>query len=177
MKNTILILSLSISFACQYEGFTDLTPDDGFHTEYAFNVPELNRAIYQDTVVQDTGWHYIDPIPDIYTLNPFVYDIQYVTTDTFAFEWQDYKPVIRTVHRIANGFETTISTPARGFSWLNVSQFYSDGTSYLIPMFNSRGYRYWLQVFRKRVGYWKTYYAARGIWIISKPKPIDGDVS
>ena len=177
MKYLFFVSLIAIGFACQYSGFTDLTPDDGFNTEFAFNVPALNKAIHNDGTVRDSGAIEINAIPDIYAPSPFAQNIQYIGTDTFAFGWQDYEPVIQEIHSIANGYDITNTTVSRDYKWLDRSQFYSNGESYLIPLFNSKGQRYWLQVFRQKVNWYQTYYTARGVWVISKPKNIDGDVS
>ena len=63
MKYLLFILIfLPIPFACQYSGFTDLTPDNGFKSEIAFNVLKLNEEISTTAEVQDSGWFVIEPI-------------------------------------------------------------------------------------------------------------------
>lgn len=176
MKYLILALILSIVFACQYSGFTDLTPEDGFGADFSFNVPALNAAISNDTSAIDTGWYEIDQVP-VRVVSPFETDIRYITTDTFAFQWQDYKPVINAVHRVANSFDITFTTVSSRYTWLNHSQMYSTPESYLIPLFNRDGQRYWLEVFKEKQSFWLTKYTARGIWATSKTRPIKGDVS
>lgn len=178
MKNILFIsLMLSIGFACQYSGFQDLTPDNGFKPDFAFNVPALNRAISTEDSKQDTGWIVLDTIQDIYTPSPFVRDVQMISTDTFAFQWGDYQIVMKQIHRVANGFDISNSTVDKSYAWLNSSQMYSRKSDYLIPLFNSSGQRYWLQVFKEKVNWYSTYYTARGIWLISEPIEIEGDVS
>ena len=162
--------------SCEPANLTDLTPDNGHNAEFAFNVPEFNKAISTEVTRQDTGWHVVTDVP-IRVSSPFVYDIQYISTDTFAFESHDYEPVLQRIHRIANGQEITNTYVSSQYTWLNHSHFYSSSTDYLIPLFNIDGSRYWIQVFREKQTFWFTKYTARGIWAISKPKKIDGDVS
>lgn len=176
MSKLCLILAV-LAISCANDGFTDLTPNDGFNTEFAFNVPLLNEVIYNDGTVVDSGWIVLDTMTDIRVPSIFKYDIQFIATDTFAFEWHDYEPVTSFIHRIANGFDITFTTPSNKYGWLNHAMLYSKDTDYLIPMFNSKGQRYFLQVFRKRKSFFQTYYTARGVWAISKPKTIKGDVS
>lgn len=174
MKYIIFFLTL---FSCNYHsGLVDLTPDDGFRSSFAFNVPALNAAISDDTAVVDTGYYAVDYLP-VRVASPFELNIQYWTTDTFAFEWQDYEPVIEAIHRIANGFDITYTTVTSRYAWLNHSQMYSTPQSYLIPLFNRTGQRYWLEVFKEKQSFWMTKYTARGIWATSNPRPIKGDVS
>lgn len=179
MKHLLFILIfLSIPFACQYSGFTDLTPDNGFKSEIAFNVLKLNEEISTTAEVQDSGWTVIEPIEDIKYRGFFRKNLTYISTDTFAFEWEDYGLVLDEIQRIANGFETVPTSVSSDYRWLN-SGFWSnpDTKTYLIPVFNTNNYRYFIQVFRDQKSFFQTYYTARGIWIIGELKDVDGDVS
>lgn len=176
MKYLILTLILSIGFACQYQGFTDLTPEDGFGSDFAFNVPALNAAISDDDGVNDTGWYEVDRVP-VRVISPFVENIRYITTDTFAFQKQDYELVMSRIHRTANAFDITNTIVTSDFSWLNYAQMYSTPQSYLIPLFNADGQRYWLEVFKEKQSFWMTKYTARGVWATADQRPIKGDVS
>lgn len=174
MKYLIFLLLI---FSCtDRAALIDLTPNDGFGYDFAFNVPALNAAISQDTDVVDTGWHIINQVP-VRVASPFEIDIQYISTDTFAFQWQDYEPVMNAIHQIANGFDITFTTVMSNYTWLNHSQMYSTPTSYLIPVFNRDGQRYWIEVFKEKESPWMTKYTARGIWATSETRPIKGDVS
>lgn len=176
MSKVFLIVAI-LAISCEPANLTDLTPGNGHNAEFAFNVPLLNEVIYNDGTVVDSGWIVLDTMTDIRVPSIFKYDIQFIATDTFAFEWHDYEPVTSFIHRIANGFDITFTVPSSQYGWLNYAQFYSKDSDYLIPMFNSKGQRYFLQVFRKRKSFFQTYYTARGVWAISKPKTIKGDVS
>lgn len=173
-----ILLILAIPFACQYEGFTDLTPDNGFKSEIAFNTLKFKEEISVIEEVQDTGWHVIDPIDDIKYKGFFRKNINYISTDTFAFEWGDYSVVLDEIQRIANGFETIPTSVSSDYRWLNTGFWSnSDKKTYLIPVFNANNYKYFIQVFREQVSFFQTYYTARGIWIIGELKDVDGDVS
>lgn len=175
MSKLFLILAF-LAISCEPANLTDLTPDNGLTAEFAFSVIHFNKAISTEVTRQDTGWHVVTDVP-IRVASPFVDSIQYISTDTFAFERHDYDPVLRRVHRIANGQDITNTYVGSGYTWLNHSHFYSSPTDYLIPLFNIDGSRYWIQVFREKQTFWFTKYTARGIWAISKPKKIEGDVS
>lgn len=179
MKNIIAILLIFIiPFACQYSGFTDLTPDNGFKSEIAFNTIKFKEEISTSEEVQDSGWTVIEPIEDIKYKGFFRKNLTYISTDTFAFEWEDYGLVLDEIQKIANGFETIPASVSSDYRWLN-SGFWSnsDKKTYLIPVFNANNYRYFIQVFREQKSFFQTYYTARGIWIIGELKDVDGDVS
>lgn len=168
---------LPIAFlSCNQSYLTDLTPDDGVGSDFAFNVPALNAVILNDTATIDTGWHISEWAP-IRVISPFESEIQYITTDTFAFQAQDYELVMNAIHKIANGFDITYTTVTSNYKWLNHSHMYSTPQSYLIPLFNREGQRYWLEVFKEKQTFWLTKYTARGVWATSKTRPIKGDVS
>jgi len=175
ISKVCLIAMALMVVSCELDALTDLTPNDGLRSEFAFNIPEFNKAISTESTRQDTGWHVVTDVP-IRVSSPFVYDIQYIATDTFAFNWNDYKPVLQRIHRIANGQDITGTHVHSNFTWLNAGM-YSTPKEYLIPLFNIDGSRYWLQVFREQKSFFQTIYTARGIWAISKPKKIEGDVS
>lgn len=168
-----LLLLILIFIGCE-SGLTDLTPNTEFTSEIAFNVVLFNEVIQTTNESQDTGWHIVEETP-IWVPSPFEDSVQYVSTDTFTFNWEDYEPVLQTVHRIANNFDITFTTVDSRYTW--IPNMYSTREDYLIPLFNKDGSRYWLQVFKQREGLFQTYYTARGIWAISKPKKINGDVS
>lgn len=178
MKYLAILLILAIPFACQYSGFTDLTPDNGFKSEIAFNVLKLNEEISTTAEVQDSGWTVIEPIEDIKYRGFFRKNLTYISTDTFAFEWEDYGLVLDEIQRIANGFETIPTSVSSKYMWLN-SGFWSNPVSktYLIPVKNAQNNGYFIQVFRDQKSFFQTYYTARGIWIIGELKEVDGDVS
>lgn len=178
MKRAIFFLFtlLAIAGCTTDSGLTDLTPDDGVGFDFAFNVPLLNQVISRDTAVVDTGWYEVTRAP-IYVPSPFEQNIRYITTDTFAFQWQDYALVTAAIHKVANGFDITNTTVLSRYGWLNYSNMYSSSESYLIPLFNRAGQRYWLEVFREKQSFWMTRYTARGVWAISETRPIEGDVS
>lgn len=173
----LMILFFAMCISCTFDqSFTDLTPDDGFGSEFAFNVPALNAAISKDNTVIDTGWYEIDRVP-VRVISPFELDIRYITTDTFAFQKQDYELVMSRIHRTANAFDITNTTVTSNYAWLNYAKMYSTPQSYLIPLFNRSGQRYWLEVFKEKQTFWMTKYTARGIWATSETRPIEGDVS
>jgi len=178
MRYIFLTIILTIPFACQYSGFTDLTPDNGFNTEIAFNTIKFKEEISVVEEVQDTGWYVIEPIDDIKYKGFFRKNINYISTDTFAFEWEDYSAVLDEIQRIANGFETIPTSVSSDYRWLNTG-FWSnpDKKTYLIPVFNANNYRYFIQVFREQESFFKTFYTARGVWIIGELKDVGGDVS
>lgn len=184
MKNKINTLYVAIISLITYifvscnlnTALTDLTPDDGFNTEFAFNVLEFKASISETTEVSDTGWYAINPVENIKIASPFVPKKTYIATDTFAFEWHDYEVVLDSIQKIANGFDIRFSKPHYSYRWMSTG-IYSNGQDYLIPVFNSKKQRYWIQVFREQKSFFKTYYTARGLWIIGEDRPIDGDVS
>ena len=175
MSKLFLIFAV-LAISCEPANLTDLTPDNGHSAEFAFSVIHFNKAISTEVTRQDTGWHVVTDVP-IRVLNPFVDSVLFISTDTFAFEKHDYEPVLKRIHRIANGQDITFTTVKSNYTWLNYSQMYSTPQSYLIPLFNADGQRYWIQVFKQKQSFWFSKYTARGIWAISKPKKIDGDVS
>ena len=99
MSKVSLIAMALMVVSCEPANLTDLTPENGLTAEFAFNVPEFNKAISTEVTRQDTGWHVVTDVP-VRVSSPFVYDIQYISTDTFAFESQDYEPVLQRIHRI-----------------------------------------------------------------------------
>src|SRR5690554_7431285 len=130
---TIISLLTYILIGCSADGLVDLTPKDGFNTEFAFNQVKLVESISFDTASTDTGWYAIKPIQNIKISSPFVPKRTYITTDTFAFEWHDYEPVLDTIQKIANGFDIQNSTPASNYKFMT-PLLYSNKKEYLNPI-------------------------------------------
>ncbi|HLU95104.1 MAG TPA: hypothetical protein VKZ54_13310 [Membranihabitans sp.] len=174
------ILLFLLIYSCQIDnGFQDLTPKDNFGADYFFNAPAFTEALNNigksdsdgDTLFNIRRPEYLLPAP-LHTT-----EVSWVSTDTFAFESQDFQQVLNLITHTAEihsrEIQSSVVSSKLGIVYLNGQMAWSvPGEYYLVPYNLANGERIYIQISRTKksgggfLSSW--YYTANGLWMIGK---------
>ena len=183
------IILLLLFYSCQIDsGFKDLTPENGLSPTSFFNSPAFTEAIANLGDAEVDTVFFIER-PEYLSLSPlYVIEEGWMTTDTFAFETEDFQNVLDVITRTAESHRDSIqhsvvSSELAKISLNGQAAYSVPGEYYLVPYYLSTGKSIYIQITRtKSTGdrYWTTWhYTANGLWMIGKEKEVkpENDVS
>lgn len=181
MKNAHFILMVAIILSgCQSNYLTDLTPDTPHRDQYYLDGAALSRAFANiDSVVPDTAYQIAQP-EGLFDRSPFTRDRTWWSTDTFAFDPEDFQPVLNLLISTAEDHPVHTSFPTPQLRWEKIAGrvAYSKDKEYiLIPYFTKKGERYFIQISRSGIYWYRQRYTAHAIWMQARVKEPKGDVS
>lgn len=172
---TLLVFSCSLD-----SSFKDLTPDNGFESEFWFDAMNFNSAIEKvNSDPENAGEVFTVPRPDhLYFNNALgtLKDTSWVSTDTFAFQKSDYQRVLNKIVSTAESRPGIVNSRQEGLKWKNLSgsRAYSKPKTknqeayYLVPIRVLDEKVIWLKVVRKKEEgnpFGAYFYTAHGIWL------------
>lgn len=183
MKQIFILLFFVVSIfalSCADNYLTDLTPDTPHRDQYYLDGAALARAFTNiDSVAADTVYQIAQP-EAIFDRSPFTQDRTWWSTDTFTFDPEDFQPVLNVLISTAEDHPVHTSFPTPDLAWVEVAGrvAYSKSKEYwLLPYFTKKGERYFIQISRSGLYWYRQRYTAHAIWMQARVKMPEGDVS
>lgn len=178
MEKIIILVIFTLAISCQLDtGFQDLTPDDGHRDHFFFNAVDFASALDadKDNVVPDTVFE-IEKPDFLVNRSPFVKNVRWFSTDTFAFDPDDFLPVLVVINSTI-GEEAVRCFPASHLASINLGDkaAYSGDMFWLVRIGDG-----WVKIMREKVGegfFARWRYRGCGIWMEGEKVDPKDDVS